>query len=135
MNPILKNLLAILAGCIIGMFVNMGILMLFGNLIHPPEGVDVTNSESIKNGIHLFEFKHFIGPFLAHAGGTLVGALVAAKLAATNKFKIAIGIGFFFLLGGIASAMMIPAPTWFIIMDLALAYIPMGWLASKFVNY
>jgi hypothetical protein len=36
---------------------------------------------------------------------------------------------FFFLLGGIANVTMLPSPMWFTIADLALAYIPMGFLS------
>jgi hypothetical protein len=48
--------------------------------------------------------------------------------------KFALGLGVFFLLGGIAAAFMIPAPTWFIILDLVAAYIPMAYLAGKLVD-
>ena len=36
-----------------------------------------------------------------------------------------------FLAGGIAASFMIPAPAWFIALDLLLAYIPMAWLAVQ----
>lgn len=131
MNPILRNILAVIAGIVIGSMVNMGIIMISSAVIPPPEGVDPTNMESIKASMHLFEAKHFIFPFLAHALGTLVGAFVAAKLAVTNKISYAIGIGVFFLLGGIANVMMLPSPIGFAILDLAVAYIPMGYLGGK----
>jgi hypothetical protein len=38
------------------------------------------------------------------------------------------------LLGGIMNAFQIPAPTWFLVVDLLLAYIPMGWLAARLVK-
>jgi hypothetical protein len=131
MNPVLKNILAVVGGIAIGMGVNMGLIILSGSIIPPPEGVDPMNAESIKANIHLYEFKHFIFPFLAHALGTLAGAFVAAKFAATHKMKFALGIGAFFLAGGIANTFMIPAPTWFIVVDLIAAYLPMGWLGGK----
>ncbi len=131
MNPIVKNILAVIAGIIIGMIVNMSLVMIGGKVIPPPAGVDVMNSESLKASMHLFEPRHFIFPFLAHALGTLVGAFVASLIAASHKMKIALGIGVFFLLGGIAASFMIPAPTWFVILDLVGAYIPMGWLGGK----
>ena len=40
-------------------------------------------------------------------------------------------VGAFYLLGGIAASSMIPAPLWFIALDLVVAYIPMAWLALK----
>ena len=43
-------------------------------VIPPPAGVDVSDPQSLSESIHLFEPKHFVFPFLAHALGTLVGA-------------------------------------------------------------
>lgn len=128
MNPIVKNILAVIAGFIVGSIVNMGIVQYSGLLIPPPEGVDPGNIESMKANIHLFQPKHFILPFLAHALGTLTGAFVAALLAASHKFKIAIGIGVFFFIGGLTAAIMLSSPIWFAAVDLIGAYIPMGWL-------
>lgn len=131
MNPILRNILAIIAGIIIGGLVNIGIIMISGSIIPPPEGVDMTTTEGIQAGIHLLEPRHFIMPFLAHALGTFVGAFITAKIAITHKLKWALGVGIVFLLGGIASAFSIPAPTWFVVVDIIGAYIPMGWLGGK----
>ncbi len=44
------------------------------------------------------------------------------------KFVLALFVGGPFLLGGIMMLMMLPSPMWFIILDLVLAYIPMGYL-------
>ena len=130
MNPITKNILAVIAGVVIGGAVNMGLITISGSIIPPPEGVDPSNMESLKAGMHLFEPRHFIFPFLAHALGTLVGAYIAALIAANHKLKFAIGIGAFFLLGGIMAVNMLPSPTWFAVLDLVGAYIPMGWLGG-----
>ncbi|PKP15710.1 MAG: hypothetical protein CVU07_09270, partial [Bacteroidetes bacterium HGW-Bacteroidetes-23] len=81
--------------------------------------------------MHLFEPKNFVFPFLAHALGTLVGAFLAAKIAANHKMKFAYGIGFFFLLGGIANVFLLPSPTWFTLLDLIGAYLPMAFLGGK----
>jgi hypothetical protein len=132
MNPILKNLLAFLAGIIFGSAVNMGIIAISGSIIPPPDGADVTTTEGLRSAMHLFQPKHFIMPFLAHALGTFAGAFAAAVIAATHKMKFALGIGVFFLLGGIASVFMLPSPTWFTVLDLVGAYIPMGYFAGKF---
>jgi len=60
----------------------------------------------------------------------LVGAFLAAKLGASHRMKLALGIGIFFLLGGIAAASMIGGPVWFIVIDLLFAYIPMAYLGG-----
>jgi len=81
--------------------------------------------------MHLFEPKHFIFPFLAHASGTFIGAIIAAIIAATHKTKFALAIGVFFLIGGIVNVIMLPSPIWFSILDLGAAYIPMGFIAGR----
>ena len=94
MAPIVKNIAAVVVGFIVGGFVNMGLIMLGSSVIPAPPGVDVSDAESIAAGMHLFEAKHFITPFVAHAAGTLVGALVAYLLAASSKMTMAMIIGF-----------------------------------------
>lgn len=134
MNPIVKNILAVIAGAVIGSVVNMGIVNISGSIIPPPAGTDTSTMDGLKEAIQLFESKHFIFPFLAHAFGTFVGAFLAALIAATHKMKFALAIGAFFLLGGITNVFLLPSPIWFIIVDLALAYIPMAWLGGKIVE-
>jgi hypothetical protein len=52
-------------------------------------------------------------------------------MAANHKMKFALGLGGFFLIGGIINTFMLPAPSWFVVVDLVGAYIPMAWLAAK----
>lgn len=128
MPKLLWNVLAVIAGFVIGGMVNMALITISPAVIPPPAGVDVTNAESLAQAMPLFEPRHFLMPFLAHALGTLVGALVAALVAASHRAAFAYAIGVLFLGGGIAASLMIPAPTWFIALDLLLAYLPMAWL-------
>lgn len=131
MSPVAKNIIAVISGFFIGSLVNMGIIMLSPKIIPPPAGVNVTDIESLKASMHLFEVKHFIFPLLGHSLGTFVGALIAAKIAASHKMKFALGIGAFFMIGGITNAFMLPSPVWFIVLDLVGAYIPMAWFSGK----
>jgi len=134
MNTILRNILAVIAGSIIGSAVNMGIIMISGSIIPPPEGADVTTMEGLKESIHLFQPRHFIFPFLAHALGTFVGALFTAIIASTQKMKLALVIGAFFLIGGIMNVFMLHSPVWFTLVDLVAAYIPMAYFAGKLIE-
>jgi hypothetical protein len=134
MNPVAKNILAVIGGIVLGSIVNMGIVMISGSIIPPPAGADVTSVEGLKASLHLFEPKHFIMPFLAHAIGTFTGALLTAFIVETKKLRYALIIGGFFLLGGISNTFMLPSPTWFTIVDLVAAYLPMGYLAGKLIE-
>lgn len=131
MNPIVRNTLAVLAGLLLGSAVNMGLIMISGSIIPPPAGADVTTMDGLTKSIHLFEPKHFLMPFLAHALGTLVGAFIAALIAATRKMTFALVVGVCFLVGGVMNAMMLPSPMWFNVVDLVGAYIPMAWIGGR----
>jgi hypothetical protein len=131
MPNLLRNVIAVLAGIAIGGIVNTALITVSPSLIPPPAGVDVNNPESLRNAMHLFEPRHFIMPFLAHAVGTLAGALAAYLIAASYNVQIAYAIGAVFLCGGVAASFMIPAPTWFIALDLLVAYLPMAWLGIQ----
>ena len=134
MNSTVKNIVAVILGLVIGSIVNGAIIQISGSIIPPPEGAELKTMEGLKASMHLFTPINFLMPWLAHALGTFVGALVAALIAANNKMRFAIAIGCVFLIGGISAVMMLPAPMWFNVVDLTLAYIPMGWLAGKMVT-
>jgi hypothetical protein len=131
MHHFLRSLLAAVAGLVLGAATNMGLILLGAGLVPPPDGVVPTSAESIRANLHLFEPRHFLFPFLAHAAGTFNGAFVAGVLAMPRGGWPPLAVGCFFLSGGISAAIMIPAPAWFIVTDLVLAYVPMAILGSR----
>ncbi len=128
---ILRLILAVIAGLVVGSVVNMALILAGPTVIAPPAGVDMSTTEGMQTGMHLLQPQHFLFPFLAHALGTLSGALVTYLLAGSYRAQAAYAVGVFFLAGGIVAANLIPAPMWFIVVDLALAYLPMAWLARQ----
>lgn len=133
MNPILRNILAVIAGLVLGSIANMAVLMVSNNIIPLPAGADNTSAEGLKATIHLFEPKHFIFPFLAHAIGTFVGAYVCARIAA-HKMVLAMFVGLFFLAGGIYMVVIMPSPIWFTLVDLLGAYLPVAYFAGRIAS-
>lgn len=131
MNPIVRNVGAVIIGLIIGSAVNIGLVSIGMILVPPPEGSDTSTMEGLREAMKSFTVMNFVFPFLAHALGTLSGAFVAAKLAASNAMKLAIGIGCFFLIGGVTMVAMVGGPLWFMVADLVVAYIPMGFLGGQ----
>ena len=134
MPYLMRNALALLGGIVIGSAVNMAIVTLSPSVVPPPPGVDLNDPESLRSAMHLFEPRHFVMPFLAHALGTLAGALTAYLIAASYKAQMAYVIGAVFLCGGVAASFMIPAPAWFLALDLLVAYLPMAWLAIRLAS-
>jgi hypothetical protein len=130
MKTVLRNIAAVILGFALGSIVNMAVITASPHLIPPPPGVDLSNVASMKASMHLYEAKHFVFPLLAHASGTLVGGLVAFAVAGSRRDLFAYVIGLLFLAGGITACFLIPAPKWFMALDLVVAYLPMARLAS-----
>ena len=128
MKQILKNIGILILGIIIGMIVNMG-LIIIGGMIFP-----LSESFEPMNAIN-WDFKYFIFPFLAHSIGTLSGAFIASKLSRNYHIIIPLIVGLYFFSGGIYMVTILPAPIWFISLDLILCYIPMALLGWKINNY
>ena len=130
MNPVIRNILAVIAGWLGGSIVNMGLIQT-GHKLLPIPGIDPNDMDALAAIMPTLEFEYFIFPFLAHALGTLVGAAIAGFIAVTHKMKFSLGIGGLFLLGGIMVNYMLPGPTWFAALDILIAYIPMAWIGGK----
>lgn len=130
MNPIIKNVLAIIIGWLGGSVINMGLIQT-GHKLIPIEGIDPDDMMALATIMPTLELEYFIFPFLAHALGTLAGAAIAGLIATNHKMKFSLGIGSLFLLGGIMVNYMLPGPTWFAATDIVIAYIPMAWLGGK----
>lgn len=135
MNKIIRNSLAVIIGLILGSIANMGLVMISGSVIPLPDGTDNTTLEGLRASMHLFETKHFIFPFLAHAFGTLVGAFFATLIAKNHSINFAYIIGLFFFLGGLSNIILLPSPTWFTLVDLGFAYLPTAWLGGTIAQF
>ena len=127
MKQTLKNIAIVILGIIIGIIVNIGLIILGGTIFPPPENFEPMNAMN-------WNLKYFIFPFLAHSIGTFSGAFVASKLSKKSNIIMPLIVGLYFLAGGIYMVTILPAPIWFILLDIILGYIPMallGWKINK----
>tara|TARA_R110000772_G_scaffold35518_7_gene85565 strand:+ start:378 stop:806 length:429 start_codon:yes stop_codon:yes gene_type:complete len=130
MNPIFKNISAVVLGWLGGSVINMGLIGT-GQSVYPIAGIDPNDMNALAEVMPTLGYEYFIFPFLGHALGTFVGAIIAGMIAANHKMRFALAIGGLFLLGGIIMSYLLPGPTWFEVADIVLAYIPMAWLGGK----
>jgi hypothetical protein len=128
---ILRNILAVVLGLLVGGIVNWLLLLLGGALIHNPAGFDASSNEAYLATMHLLKPQHFLFPFLGHAVGSFAGATVAVLIAANRKNIFALVVCSLFMLGNLANVFVIPSPAWFIFPDMLIAFLPMGWLAAR----
>lgn len=127
-----KQILLLLLGLVAGSIANMGVLQIAGLLIPSPvpEGASV---EEMAAYMVQFEWFHFIGPWLAHALGTLVGATIVRKWSSFPQAFPWVVAGFFFL-GGLSMVLLLPGtPIGFILTDLVGAYFPMAELSMLMI--
>jgi len=127
MKQTLKNIAIVILGIIIGIIINIGLIILGGTIFPPPENFEPMNAMN-------WNLKYFIFPFLAHSIGTLSGALIVSKLSKKSSIILPLTVGLYFLFGGIYMITILPAPMWFVLLDVILGYIPMallGWKISK----
>jgi len=129
MMLILRLIFAVAVGVIGGSIINMGLVILGGAVIPLPPGVNVASAQSLRAAADLLGPQHFLFPLVAHAGGTLAGCLIACWTFPRLRNIAALLTGCVFLLLGIVNAFLIPAPLWFLALDLPLAYLPMALLA------
>ena len=131
MNPILKNILVAIVAIFIGAMANGLLVQLGGSVVPPPAGYDFTTEEGLAAGMVMMEPKHFVFPFLAHALGTLISALIIARFAASRQLQWALNISALFFMGGVYMVTILPSPLWFNVLDLTLAYFPMAFLGYR----
>lgn len=132
MSPAVRNALAVILGIALGILVHVGILNM-GALVFPfPKDIDQNDREAVVAYAQAQPlFSHiWIVPLIAHQIGTLVGAMICARIAAYGHFRLVMGVGIFFLIGGIVNKFDIPHPLVMSIVDIAL-YIPAAWLGWK----
>lgn len=131
MPALARNIVAVLVGIVVGSLVNMAIIIAGPLVIPVPEGIDMSDMAKFSENLNLLKPVNFLAPWLAHALGTLAGAFVAAKIAASRPLVWALGVSLFFLLSGIWMVASYGGPTWFAVVDLLAAYLPAGILGGK----
>lgn len=115
----MRIVLATIIGLIVGNGINMAIIS-FGMPVQVEAGAD--QYEAIREMMKSFTVVDFMIPLAAHVLGILAGLIVARLICKTSNIPIYI-IGALHILGTIVNIFMIPAPTWFIIVDLILPII------------
>jgi len=107
-----RNILAVIAGLVVGMVVNIAFVMVNLALFPMPEGTDMNDPTAFAGYVETLPATAFILVLAAHLGQSFVGGWVAARLGASRPVLLALIVGVFTLLGGIANAMQVPMPAW-----------------------
>ena len=112
----MRVVLATIIGLIAGYLVNFAIINL-GMSVPVAPGEDPY--EAIQAAAKSFTTMDFMVPLVAHVLGILIGLFLARLICKTSNVPIYI-IGGLHLLGTVVNWILIPAPTWFMAVDLGL---------------
>jgi hypothetical protein len=115
---ILRKVLAVVVGIAVATIVMITIESFvkqwYGEL---PLGSD---REAMRAFIEKLPLPAFLMILLSHSSGSFIASTVATLITGHRWLAGAIGLGVLYTLAGIANAIMIPLPVWFIVIDLPL---------------
>lgn len=121
----LRKILAIVLGMVIGSVVNMMFVQLSNSVYPLPEGVDPNDFEAFKAYVeaHGLPTGVLLIVLIAHAGGSFASGFVCGAIVKKPWYFAAALLGILWTAGGVAMLLMLPSPIWFAITDVAF-YIP-----------
>jgi len=129
-RDVLRNVLAVSAGLLAGMGLNMSLITLNTSVLFPaPAGIDMNDGQAFNAYIESLPTEAFLVVLLAHLVQSFVGGWIAARLAASRPMALALTIGIFSLLGGVMAMTMITGPAWLMV-ELPL-HLVVAWLAGR----
>lgn len=112
MSSIVRNVLAIFAGCVVGLAVIM-VAQFINTSLHPlPSGADPSTPEGMAQIVGAMPSSAFVGLIVGYLLGTTVGAFVGVKLAGSMHVLVACVVAAIFVAGGVSNFVMIPHPPW-----------------------
>jgi hypothetical protein len=130
MKKTIYTVLWVVLSLVFGSLINGLIIYIAPLIIKYPEGVSFATEASTIQSMKLLQPIHFIIPFVAHALGTFISTLLMAIYVKNNFLKLAFFISVLYLFAGVLNVIMYPSPIWFIVLDLVVAYIPLGYLGA-----
>ncbi len=126
----IRKYLSIFVGIVSGVIV-LFLIELIGHLIfRPPNNIDYTDIEALKQHTKNAPVFIFIMLIIAYSIGSFIGGFIAGLLSKEKKTDNAVTVGGILLGFGTYSLFSLPHPTWVIICSL-LVFIPFSWIGGK----
>ena len=128
--PVLRSVLAVIAGVIVASIVMMGVEFINGHHIYPELGhaaLGLTDPEQIRAVLATAPTGAFLVVLVGWILGSLAGGFVAAKLGKTLRAAVITGV--LLTLLGIANNLMLPPPSWFWIS--VIVFLPAAWFGGR----
>ena len=115
-DPMVRNVLAVIAGLIVGMVFNMAIIQLNTQVLYPmPDGLDTNDPDQFNGYLAGLPTLAFVVVVIAHLSQAFFGGWVAARVGKTKPMLLALIVGVLSLIGGIFALTMFEGPNWMIV--------------------
>jgi hypothetical protein len=125
-SPILRNVLSAIAGLFAGVLVIM-LVETIGMAIWPPPP-DLEPAELMQQ----IPLGALLMVELGAVLGSLTAGAVATKLGVAKPPQLAVIVGVVLMLAGISTLVMLPHPTWFVVVS-TLTFVPLALLGARLV--
>ena len=129
---VVRIILAVVVGFLVGSAVMMGMHMATAGLYPPPEGLDVYDPdqrEAVKEWMKTLPDGAFVVAAIAHWIGCAAGVAIAMLITLRRSMRPAWILGGLFLVAGIINVSQVPHPGWFPFVDIP-GYLVVAWLVG-----
>ncbi len=125
-----RNILAVLAGLILGVAAIGLIQWLNFQWFPPPPGLDPDKPEDVAKILRQISPWALVMLESSYIVGALVSGFTAARLARTRPLTLALALGVVFTLFNIANLLQIPHPAWLAVLT-TVTFLPLAWLGGR----
>ncbi|MFL6193506.1 MAG: hypothetical protein ACJ75H_05005 [Thermoanaerobaculia bacterium] len=130
MPSILRSILAVLCGALVGGAVILGMELVGTRVFPPPASLAPADPESMRAAMAALPLGAFVMVLAGWALGTFAGAWVAARVAGRSPLGHGLAVGLLFLAAGVANMLSLPHPVWFWVVGVLL-FLPAGYLGGR----
>ena len=127
----IRNILAVIAGIVVGMTFNYVMVMLNTALYPMPDGVNFDDMDMLVEYFSNLPFSAYLIILVAHLGQAFLGGMVSAVISRNAVMTVAIIVGLVSMIGGIINMILLPLPNWMWIESPL--YLVAAWLAARVV--
>ena len=130
---VLRCVLAVVAGVVVGIIVISATHSL-GHLVYPPPpNLDWNDREAVSAFMAAAPWTAYFMILLAYAAGPFCGGLTAAAIARRQRTLVALIVGYLFTLAGAMNLEIIPHAFWFAVVSTG-EYLPFAFLGSRLIR-
>ena len=129
MPPLLKSVLAVLGGVLVGFIVIFVVQNISSAMYSLPDGVTMDDRESLARAMAALPIGAFLLVLLSYALGSFVGSWVAARNAPSSPLAHALAVGVVLTFVGLMNLTAFRHPTWFVVLNVP-EFVLFAWLGG-----